>query len=157
MEVSSSLSDRPCRNCGLIHGIVPGAYSTDCLILCDQKHTRPSQSNSSQHHGTLLLLPTSIREQALLFDDIWFRFVDVKHENADLRHRVRSLSAARGELRQQAPIPWLRWTRIDGSSGKTRNQENYEKLWKTFVHTTEEDGQKVPVAWLTICATLSCK
>ena len=76
----------------------------------------------------------------------------MKHENDDLREGLAVLKPIKGSLKARAPLLWLQWKRWDGMHGQTRNQENFEKLWKTFVSATTEEGILLPVAWLTLRA-----
>lgn len=95
-------------------------------------------------------MPTTIREQAALFDQIWFWFLDMKHENDEVRKGLAAAQRSKGSLKAKAPLLWLQWRRWDGLSGQTRNQENFEKLWKGFVVAEGQEGRQMPVAWLTL-------
>lgn len=150
-------SVRQCRNCGCYHRTRTGMYSSDCILLSYRSHKNNKQKHQQSFTESDLIvypMPQGIREQARLFDNLWFNFVDVKHEVDDQRELLASRCRQKGSLKVKAPLLWLHWRRWDGAQGQTRNQENWEQLWKTFVSRTCEDEAgnhwRQPVAWLTI-------
>jgi len=152
--MKSSETIRSCGTCGQCHPHIPGRYTADCVMVGSRSHKQPRRRKSNEvlaeDRLITILMPTTIREQAILFDHIWFWFVDLKHNNTDIRECVSSLTTAKGALRAVAPLLWLEWKSWDGTRGQTRSQENYEKLWKTFVQSVDESGRNLPVAWLTL-------
>lgn len=50
-----------------------------------------------------------------------------------------------------APLLWLEWRFGEDMRGQTRNQENWEGVWRRLIRV-ERQGQKghVPVAWVTL-------
>ncbi len=158
--MAQKLNTSPCRNCGQHHPVIPGTYSSDCVIVGGRSHSSPTKRTSQSRLPpseslTTVLMPATIREQAALFDQIWFWFLDIKHENDNLRQGVAAAQRTKGSLKAKAPLLWLQWKRWDGLHGQTRNQENYEKLWKSFVSASTPEGQQQPVAWLTLRAMSS--
>lgn len=91
----------------------------------------------------------------MLFDQIWFWFIDMKRENDGLRDELALQHINKGTLRTTAPLLWFEWKRWDDQRGQTRNQENFDKAWKSFVRFDDGRGQKVSVAWLTVRSTMS--
>lgn len=154
--MTSSLgSIRQCQTCGQIHPSVPGMYWKDCVLIGGRARGRADRRGLPDNcppsdHLTTIPMPTSIREQAILFDQIWFWFVDMKHENDDVRDQLSMYSVNKGTLRSAAPLLWLEWKRWGDVRGQTRNQENFDKAWKNFVHFVDGYGRKMPVAWLTL-------
>lgn len=145
-----------CINCGQTHHIVSGSFSSNCsMIGCRTSRSRGAQSleiYSNTGDVVTIPMPTTIREQAVLFDQIWFWFVEMKSENAESREQVVAQSPDKGALRATVPLLWLQGKRCDGSKCQTRNQENWENVWKSLTHTALPDGSQVPVAWLTLRA-----
>lgn len=149
---------RQCRTCGQVHPIIPGTHSTDCILLGTRTHSTSTRSNSPYfpppHLLTTIPIPLNIRSQALLFDQIWFWFVDMKHENDNIRNSLQShYHIDKGTLRSTAPLLWFEWRRWDEVRGQTRNQENFDKVWKRLVWVDGGEvgkGEKVPVAWVTL-------
>ena len=156
-SIISQQSQRSCMNCGQIHQVVPGKASVHCsMIGCRTSRSRGAQgtdtNTANSEDFVTIPMPTTIRDQAILFDQIWFWFVEMKHENASSRDNVVANLAEKGALRIAAPLLWLQGKRCDGSKCQTRNQENYENVWKSLTHTTLPNGSRIPVAWLTIRA-----
>jgi hypothetical protein len=146
---------RCCRTCGQLHPHVPGMHSNDCVLIGGRTHGRSGRRGSedsfpSSDRLITIPMPTSIREQAMLFDQIWFWFIDMKHENDDARSMLSQYSVDKGTLRAAAPMLWLEWKRWDDLRGQTRNQENFDKAWQNFVYVTDGCGRRTPVAWLTL-------
>lgn len=156
--MAASDLDRQCQNCGLQHGIRLGMLSTNCNLLTVRTHKKNRLSQQSQFPDPTELetqaIPINIRDQAHLFDDLWFNFIDYKRKIDRHREQLAPRCKGKGALKLKAPLVWLSWQRWDGKQGQTRNQENWDRTWKDFVERSYEDenGQvwRQPVAWVTM-------
>ncbi|RMZ79174.1 hypothetical protein DV738_g3468, partial [Chaetothyriales sp. CBS 135597] len=106
--------------------------------------------------NTTILLPASMEGRNAVRDMVWLEFDSIKVENEYSRQQMASRRQSRkGDLRAEAPIPWLRWRSARGEEGQTRKKENFEKVWAratqgaayitcTFLsalsHHTDDDG-----------------
>lgn len=127
-------------------------------MITVRTHKINRQSQSGQFPDPTLLetqpIPINIRDQARLFDDLWFNFINHKNKIDRQREELAPKCRGKGSLKSQVPLVWLSWQRWDGKQGQTRNQENWDRTWKNLVERTYQDGSgrtwRQPVAWVTL-------
>lgn len=163
--VGTTASSRcQCQNCGQYHPLVNGRCSQHCVKIKIRSHRKGLRSQTSDgswtsHHDQCtnvntgarhtVPLPGDVRGRANFFDSIYFWFADHKIY-IDRKRDYLQDHVEKGTLKIMAPIPWLRWAGCDGESGQTRNQENWDKMWKSFSYCSCS-GQEQLIAWVTIC------
>ena len=99
------------------------------------------------HH----LVSKDIRDQAILFDKMWFWFHGKRAEVDQRRDVLAAAKTHKGFLRMKAPVLWLGWQSWDGRQGQTRNQEHWDNIWQSFVKGPSTSANDQTVAHLTIC------
>ncbi|RMZ86709.1 hypothetical protein DV736_g6064, partial [Chaetothyriales sp. CBS 134916] len=88
--------------------------------------------------NTTISLLASLESRNAVRDMIWMEFDSIKVENEYSRQQMASRQQSRkGELKAEAPIPWLRWRSARGEEGQTRKKENFEKVWARATHVTK--------------------
>lgn len=148
--------EAPCMNCGQTHPTVPGKHSATCVFIGARTHGSGSDIQIAAERlqtqaYTTIPIPSSFTGKAELFDQIWSFFEDIKDENEQLRDHLSRSRSRKGSLRTDAPLIWLRWRSSDGRRGQTRNEKNYQDLWRGLVQVPSgRDGRMIDVAWLTL-------
>lgn len=119
------------------------------MILCiSTGQTRSKWQHMIEDLTEPTLIPIHIQERASKFDNVWFDFVELKDRNEYRRKHVSLVTKEHGALKAQAPLPWLLYKLPDGTSGQTRNQENFDKMWGKCV--SSEEGLGPPIRFLTV-------
>jgi len=137
-----------CQNCSPVHLSAPDKPSRGCVILSiHSKCVGSFPSVGNWGHTTsgvcrTVTLPADSWRRAAVGRRIWCAFDEFKMKNEEER------KIAEGPKRIVAPIPWLRWTRPDGSSGQTRSQENFKHWWIETVVDRTDSGRRQPPAYM---------
>lgn len=135
---------RVCCNCAAFHGPVDGQWFLDCLTV-SVRIKGTNDQDSIPGAPKFMLLPNSRSERSILGEQIWTAFERMKIDNEVLRSRIKG-----AKKRDVAPVPWLKWTGRLGTSGQTRNKENFRCWWIENVVGEENGIQNGTMAYLLI-------
>ncbi len=124
-----SHSQGQCSHCLSEHRHSAGVGQSRCFFITIRRSGRAPVPCTVSASGSLPL-PSSTLGRSKLRDIIWKEFESIKVENEYSRDQMLSRRSSRkGDLRTEAPIPWLRWRSPWGEEGQTRKRENFEQIW----------------------------
>ena len=120
-----------CATCRSFHPLIAPSSPPHCFFVTIRRSGRsPLPYTHVLGDNTAVLVPTSLVGKVALRDVIWAEFESIKVENDYSRQQmVTRRSSRKGELRKEAPIPWLSWRSPWGQEGQTRNGDNFVHIW----------------------------
>ena len=130
------------HNCSTHHpSTSSGRYIDYIAILI---HFKGSNTFENFRANTITL-PNNPWQRAVIGQRIWFAFEQIKTANEEERKGIQE-----GRKREAAPIPWLRWARPDGRTGKTRSQENFKSWWIVNVTGCDREEGREVISYVTV-------
>jgi hypothetical protein len=154
LQASAMLRESPrcgrqqCANCHRYHPVGPDNTSPHCFFITLRRSGRPPMPYTPASSSYTILLAPSKSAKLALRNHIWDEFDSVKVENEYTRKQMLSHRPSRkGDLRNEPPIPWLRWQSPRCEEGQTRKQENFEQIWERV--TASARGMWVTCMFLT--------